>query len=92
MIAPHRIAEIQIARIGGRADNSTANRTNRGACRYAARGSTHKRTGTSTDQRTRSGAIARIGAATCQGQHGCRRCNDGKISYGHHCLLYALTE
>jgi hypothetical protein len=47
MIAPHRIAEIQIARISGRTDNSAADRTNRSAgCNIACR-STHKRTGTS---------------------------------------------
>jgi endonuclease-3 len=87
VIAPHRIAEIQIAGVRGRADNRAADRADGCACRGAACRSANQRTGAGTDQSPGGRAITRIGTATGKNQHGSRRSDDGKISYGHHCLL-----
>ena len=52
MIAPHRIAEIQIARAGRSADRRAANRADGSTGRRAAGGSTHQRTRAGTQQAT----------------------------------------
>jgi hypothetical protein len=71
MIAPYRVAQIQIARIGDRADYSTADRTGSraqsGITRRRANGSAAGRAEHSTTCR----AITSTGAAT--GEHQCRR-------------------
>jgi hypothetical protein len=90
MIAPHRIAEVQIARIGSRTDDSAADSANGRARRRAARGRTHKGARTGTNKCARRRAIARVRAAAGQSQHRNRRTCDDEISHPHLCLLKSL--
>jgi hypothetical protein len=71
MVAPHRIAQIQIARIGGRTDHRTANRANGRAQGGITGSSTNGSTAGRAEQSTARCAITSIGAAT--GEHQCRR-------------------
>jgi hypothetical protein len=90
MIAPHRIAEIQIAGIGGRTNDGTTNGADCGACCNTAGRRADKRARTRADQGTGRRAVTRIGAATGQNQHRSRRGNDGKIFQAHICLHNSL--
>jgi len=71
MVTPHRVTQIQIARIGGRADHGTANSTGSraqgGITSRRANGSAAGR----AEQSTTCRAITGTGAAT--GEHQCRR-------------------
>jgi len=87
MIAPYWIAEIQIAGVGGRTHNRTADGAYCGARGHAARGRADKRAGARTDQCARCRAIARIGAAAGKSQNGSRRRDDGEFSNKHHYFL-----
>jgi hypothetical protein len=64
MILPYRITQIQIARIGGRANHGTTHRA--GSCTKCriTGGSTNRCTTRGTQQGTTGRAVTRIGAAT----------------------------
>jgi endonuclease-3 len=87
MIAPNRVAKIQIARAGSSTDSSTTDRTDCSACGSTARCRTHQRAGAGTKQTTRQSTITRRCTAARQGQHRNRRNGDGEISQTHFCLL-----
>jgi len=80
MVAPDRIAQIQIARIRGRADHGTAHRAGGSAQGRIAGSRANGSTACRTEQSTTCRAIARIGAAT--GKHQSRR----KTNY--HCRAH----
>ena len=80
MIAPDRIAQIQIARIGSRADHSAAHRTGGGTQSRITGSRANRGAARGTKQCTTCSAITRIGAAT--GEHQSRR----KTNY--HCRAH----
>ena len=71
MVAPHRITQIQIARIGGRADHSAANSAGSRAKGWITSSRANGSTACRTKQSTTCRAIPGIGAAT--GEHQGRR-------------------
>ena len=64
MIAPYRITQIEVARIGSRTDYRTTNRAGRGTqCGIASRRTNRCTTGRA-QKRAAGGTIARVGTAT----------------------------
>jgi len=78
MVTPHRITQVQIARIGRGANHSTTNRTGGRAKRGITGSSADSRTTGGAKQGTTGRAVTRIGAATRdeqrrrKTQHHCR--------------------
>ena len=64
MVAPERIAQIQVARIGRRTDNTARHRTGSSTEAGISGRRTKGSTARCTDQRTASSAVTRMGAAT----------------------------
>ena len=63
MVAPERIAQIQIARIGGGTDNTARYRTGSSAEAGISGRRTQGSTARSADQRTAGSAVTRMGTA-----------------------------
>jgi len=80
MVAPDRIAQIQIAGIRGRTDYRAANRTGGGTQSGIARRSADRCTAGGTQQGTTGRAVTWIGAATRNGQ--------GRHKTQHHCRAH----
>jgi hypothetical protein len=68
MVAPDRITQIQVARIGGSANHSTADRAHRGTQSGIAGSGTDRGTTRGTQQGTTGRTVTRVGAATCDEQ------------------------
>ena len=86
MIAPHRIAEIERARIRGRADYGTRRSADRGARGRIARHRSDCGTRARAQQTARHRAIARIGAASRKHQSGRESRSQRNGSERHYCL------
>jgi hypothetical protein len=73
VIPPHRVTQVEVARIGGTTDHAAGNRAGRRAqSRIAGRTANNRTTGRAK-QRTRGDTVTRVGSATREGQgrHGC---------------------
>jgi hypothetical protein len=80
MIAPYRITQVQIARIGGSTDHRAAHRTNSSAKCGVTRSCADGSAAGGTQQGTARGTIARIGTAT--------RDEQGRRETQNHCRAH----
>jgi hypothetical protein len=72
MIPPHRIAQVKVARIGGRANRAASDRTGRGAQGGVSGCRTNSRTACRADQGTTGKPVTGVGATTGDQQGRCK--------------------
>ena len=80
MITPHRITQVQVARVRGRANHSATHRTGGGTKRGITGRSTDRRTASRAKHGTTDRPITRIGTAT--------RDEQGRRKTHHHCRAH----
>jgi hypothetical protein len=92
MIAPYRVTQIQIARIGSRADDSAGNRTSGSAQAGISRCCADHSTACSTDQGSAGGAITGVGATTRDQKSRGKSCNQHSRAHDHLSLFIPYCE